>query len=385
VSTPRHSHRRYNPLLDEWVLVSPGRLERPWQGQTERPRPEDLPAYDPECALCPGNKRAKGERNPPYTATFSFENDFPALSPAADPAPAGREALLRSQPESGACRVVCFSPRHDLTIAGMSNREIRAVVDSWAEETGRLAAREGITHVQVFENKGAMMGASNPHPHCQIWATQHLPTGAQRRMGAQRRYHHDNGRDLLGDYLSRERVEGARIVCANDHWAVLVPFWAAWPFETLVIPARVVGHLSQLFSDERDALADILGRLNRRYDNLFGVSFPYSMAWHGQPMDGHSHPYWRLHASYFPPLLRSATVRKFVVGYELAAEAQRDFTPEDAAARLRAALDGAIAGSWLATRGAVDGRARGAAEPPERGPAEPSVRSASEPGNGRSG
>ena len=193
--------------------------------------------------------------------------------------------------------------------------------------------------MQVFENKGAMMGCSNPHPHCQIWATEHLPTSAQRRLGAQRRYLQENGRDLLGDYLSRERVEGERIVCANDHWAVLVPFWAAWPFETLVVPARTVGHLSGLFGDERDALADILGRLNRRYDNLFGVSFPYSMSWHGQPSDGQAHPYWRLHASYFPPLLRSATIRKFVVGYELAAEAQRDFTPEDAAARLRAVAE----------------------------------------------
>ncbi|HEV7501803.1 MAG TPA: galactose-1-phosphate uridylyltransferase, partial [Vicinamibacteria bacterium] len=208
----------------------------------------------------------------------------------------------------------------------------------------------------VFENKGAMLGCSNPHPHCQIWATEHLPTAAQRRLAAQRRYLQENGRDLLGDYLARERIAGERIVCANDHWAVLVPFWAAWPFETLVVPARPVGHLSALFSDERDALADILGKLNRRYDNLFGVSFPYSMSWHGQPTDGQAHPYWRLHACYFPPLLRSATVRKFVVGYELAAEAQRDFTPEDAAARLRSVPDGPVPGR-IAARAAQQHRA----------------------------
>jgi UDPglucose--hexose-1-phosphate uridylyltransferase len=356
LSTGRHSHRRYNPLLDEWVLCSPGRLDRPWQGQTEATGAEELPSYDPDCALCPGNRRAGGERNPDYTGTFSFHNDFPALSATVEEAPVSREPFLRSQPESGLCRVVCFSPRHDLTLAGMGHAEIRGVVDAWAEEVVRLGATAGIGHVQVFENKGAMMGCSNPHPHCQIWATAHLPTGAQRRLTAQRRYLQDNGRDLLGDYLSRERAEGARIVCANDHWAVLVPFWAVWPFETLVIPARTVGHLSALFPDEREALADILGRLNRRYDNLFGVSFPYSMSWHGQPTDGANHPYWRLHASYFPPLLRSATVRKFVVGYELAAEAQRDFTPEDAAARLRSVPDVPVRGR-IAAR-AAEGRSQ---------------------------
>ena len=238
----------------------------------------------------------------------------------------------------------------------MSNGEIRAVVDAWADEVTRLGEQPGIAHVQVFENKGAMMGCSNPHPHCQVWATGHLPTGAQRRQLSLRRYLQENGRDLLGDYLSRERVEGQRIVCANDHWAVLVPFWAAWPFETLLIPARTVGHLSGLFPDERDALADILGRLNRRYDNLFGVSFPYSMSL-ARPALRRREPS-RTGActrSYFPPLLRSATIRKFVVGYELAAEAQRDFTPEDAAARLRSVPDVPVPGRVAAR--AAEGRA----------------------------
>jgi len=337
LSTEERSHRRYNPLLAEWVLCSPGRLDRPWQGQTEPVAEEVLPAYDPDCPLCPGNRRARGERNPTYTRTFAFDNDFPALSPAGNEEPPAASALFGSQPEFGTCRVVCFSPRHDLTLAGMDAAAVRGVVDAWAEEVTRLEGREMVAHVQVFENKGAMMGCSNPHPHCQVWATGHVPTGPSRRLATQRRYFEENGRDLLGDYLAAERADGRRIVCANDHWTAVVPFWAAWPFETLVIPARAAAHLPELASEERDALADLLGRLNRRYDNLFSCSFPYSMAWHGRPSDGLPHPCWRLHASYFPPLLRSAAVRKFVVGYELAAEAQRDFTPEEAADRLRAA------------------------------------------------
>lgn len=303
---------------------------------------EALPAYDPDCPLCPGNRRARGERNPAYTRTFAFDNDFPALSPPAPEGPAAVAPLLRAEPESGTCRVVCFSPRHDLTLAGMETAAIRGVVDAWAEEVSRLGSSAAVAHVQVFENKGAMMGCSNPHPHCQVWATRNVPTGPVRRLAAQRRYFEEKGRDLLGDYLSSEREDGRRIVCANDHWTALVPFWAAWPYETIVIPARPAPHLPDLASEERDALADLLGRLNRRYDNLFACSFPYSMAWHGRPTDGGDHPYWRLHASYFPPLLRSATVRKFVVGYELAAEAQRDITPEEAAARLRAVPESAL-------------------------------------------
>jgi UDPglucose--hexose-1-phosphate uridylyltransferase len=334
---PAGPHRRHNPLLDEWVLCSPHRLERPWQGQVEATPPEERPRYDPSCYLCPGNRRANGATNPPYTSTFAFDNDFPALLPEAPPGAALDDDLLRARPTRGICRVLCFSPRHDLTLTDMDVPGIRAVVDAWADESSRLGALDFIGHVQVFENKGALMGCSNPHPHCQIWATEHAPHIPGRKLTAQRRYFETKGRDLLGDYLERERGEGERLVCANEHWTVVVPFWAVWPFETLVIPSRRVADLGALASEERDALAGILLDLNRRYDGLFGVSFPYSMGWHGRPSDGADHPYARLHAFYFPPLLRSATVRKFLVGYEMSAEPQRDLTPEYAAERLRQA------------------------------------------------
>jgi len=336
MNLPPGAHRRYNPVLDEWVLCSPGRLQRPWQGQVEDAREEDLPRYEPSCYLCPGNLRAGGARNPAYTSTFAFDNDFPALTPAPEQ-PATDDGLLVARTAGGVCRVLCFSPRHDLTLALMSAGEIRPVIDAWAEEYTRLGARDDVAHVQVFENKGEMMGCSNPHPHCQVWATGHVPTLAVRRAVNQRRHFEARGGDLLGDCLDRELADGSRLVCDNPHWVALVPFWAVWPFETLLLPRRRVSDLAALGSEERDALAEILGRLSVRYDNLFRCSFPYSMGWHQRPTDGGSHPYWRLHASYCPPLLRSATVRKFVVGYELAAEAQRDLTPEEAAARLRAA------------------------------------------------
>lgn len=335
------SHRRYNPLLDEWVLVSPSRLTRPWQGQTDVAEAGREPAYDPGCYLCPGNLRANGERNPGYTTTMAFDNDFPALTPPSGDPEGIRDAhpLLRSEPEAGLCRVLCFSPRHDLTLALMDDHGLRNVVDAWAEETTRLLARSGIRHVQIFENKGRVMGCSNPHPHGQIWATEHVPTGAARRRAAQQNHFGTHGRDLLGDYLERELEDGRRVVLRNDHWVVVVPFWAVWPFETMVLPIRRVSQLKDLVPEERNALAHVLGRLNRRYDNLFRCSFPYSMSWHAQPVDGVSAPYWRLHAAFFPPLLRSASVRKFVVGYELSAEPQRDILPEAAAERLRAVSD----------------------------------------------
>jgi UDPglucose--hexose-1-phosphate uridylyltransferase len=338
-------HRRYNPLLDEWVLCSPHRLERPWQGQTEPAEREALASYDPACYLCPGNPRAGGARNPAYTSTFAFDNDFPALRPhVADDArvPAEQRArqdeqteLLVARPESGRCRVLCFSPRHDLTLAEMDVADIHRVVDAWGEEVQRLGSLDSVRYVQVFENKGAMMGCSNPHPHGQIWATASVPSRPERILASQRRYHQAHGSDLLGDYLAREIVLRERLVGENAHWVALVPFWAVWPFETMLLPRRRVADLSSLEAEERDALAEILKQLLVRYDNLFACSFPYTMGWQSRPTDGAEHASCRLHAVFFPPLLRSATIRKFLVGYEMTAEPQRDLTPEQAAACLR--------------------------------------------------
>jgi UDPglucose--hexose-1-phosphate uridylyltransferase len=337
VTAPLKSpHRRYNPLLDEWVLCSPHRLQRPWQGQVEDEAPEARPAYDPSCYLCPGNLRANGERNPRYTSTFAFDNDFAALLPESPIAPANDGGLLVAEPATGHCRVLCFSPRHDVTLAEMEAPAIRPVVDAWALEVKTIGARPAVLYVQVFENKGAMMGCSNPHPHGQVWATSYVPVGPARKLVTQRAYLQRHGRDLLGDYVAKELAAGERIVCRNDQWVALVPFWAVWPFEVMLVPVRRVPDLPSLTGGERDALADLLRRVSVRYDNLFRTSFPYSMGFHGRPTDGEEHPEWRLHAVYFPPLLRSATVRKFLVGFELTAEPQRDLTAEDAAARLRA-------------------------------------------------
>ncbi|GIW00883.1 UDP-glucose--hexose-1-phosphate uridylyltransferase [Roseiflexus sp.] len=340
-----HPHRRYNPLTREWVLVSPHRTKRPWQGQVEQPPPEQRPAYDPNCYLCPGNARANGEVNPPYESTFVFTNDFSALLPDI---PSGEYAssagspddaappLLYARSERGICRVVCFSPRHDLTLAEMDVPDLARVVDVWAQEYEAIGALPFIGYVQIFENRGAMMGASNPHPHGQIWATERMPSLIVREDAAQCDYLAATGRSLLADYLALELEREERIVCANDHFVALVPFWAVWPFETIIISRRHVGALSDLTADERMGLADVLKRLTTRYDNLFQVSFPYSLGFHQRPTDGAPHPAWHLHAHAYPPLLRSATVRKFMVGFELLAEAQRDITPEQAAERLRA-------------------------------------------------
>lgn len=333
-------HRRYNPLLDEWVLCSPHRLERPWQGQIEEPARESRRAYDAGCYLCPGNLRAGGRRNPSYATTFTFDNDYPALLPAGEPtageaASASEAGLLVAEPATGRCRVICFSPRHDLTLAEMSAEEIRPLVATWAEEAEDLARDPGIRYVQIFENKGALMGCSNPHPHCQVWATGHVPTIPARKLQAQRAYHQRHGRDLLGDYLQQELALGERVVFRNADWVALVPFWAVWPFELMLLPLRRVPDLPALTEDERSSLADALRRVSVRYDNLFRTSFPYSMGFHARPCDGEEHPFWRLHGVYFPPLLRSASVRKFLVGFELTAEPQRDLTAEHAAARLR--------------------------------------------------
>ncbi len=329
------SHRRWNPLLDEWVLCSPHRLKRPWQGQVEATPPENRPSYDPKCYLCPGNERAGGVKNPRYETTFVFDNDFPALLPESATGAMNDGGLLVAEAVEGRCRVICFSPRHDLTLAQMSAAEIRPVIDTWASQVEELGRRPEIRYVQVFENKGAMMGCSNPHPHCQVWASGHVPYYPAKKLVTQRSYFEQHGCDLLGAYLEREVAAQERIVCENDHWVALVPFWATWPFETMLVPRRLVRDLPALNAHEREAAADIIRRLCVRYDNLFRTSFPYSMGWHGRPTDGEEHPYWRLHAVYFPPLLRSATVRKFLVGFEMTGEPQRDLTAEQAAARLR--------------------------------------------------
>lgn len=330
-----HPHRRLNPLTGEWVLVSPHRTKRPWQGQTEKLPLEERPAYDPSCYLCPGNVRAGGAVNPAYEHTFVFENDFAALMPLAVEGRVEVAGLLHAEPVRGVCRVLCFSPRHDLTLAEMPAADIRRVVDAWAEQTADLAALPYIGYVQVFENRGAMMGASNPHPHGQIWATERVPNEPAKEAVRQADYFARHGRPLLADYLALEEAAAERIVCANQEWVALVPFWATWPFETMLLPRRPAATLPELDEPARDGLADILKRLITRYDNLFEVSFPYSMGWHQRPCDGREYGGWWLHAHFYPPLLRSATVRKFMVGFEMLGEPQRDIPAEAAAARLR--------------------------------------------------
>jgi UDPglucose--hexose-1-phosphate uridylyltransferase len=329
-------HRRFNPLTREWVLVSPHRTQRPWQGQVEKTAPARQPEYDPECYLCPGNARAGGVRNPNYTATFVFDNDFAALKPDTPLDRFEQSGLLIAESEPGVCRVVCFSPKHSLTIANMEVTDLRTVVDTWVEQYNDLAARPLINYVQIFENRGAMMGASNPHPHCQIWSNHALPNEVAKEQGSQIEWTRDHGTCLLCDYLRLEESAHERIVEENEDWVTLVPFWAVWPFETIVIPRRHMPSIDALTGPERTGLADMLKRTTARYDRLFDVSFPYSMGFHQRPTDGAAHEEWHLHLHFDPPLLRSATVRKFLVGYELLATPQRDITPESAAERLRA-------------------------------------------------
>jgi len=334
-----YPHRRYNPLTREWVLVSPQRLQRPWLGQTETLSERRCPSYDPNCYLCPGNVRAGGKRNPYYKGVYVFDNDFPALLPNVFPKSFNKSALLRAHTERGICRVVCFSPRHDLSLPRLGLPAIRQVIDVWAEQTEELGKLPFIEYVQIFENRGAMMGASNPHPHGQIWATEHLPTEPAKEQVAQSEYLAKYDSCLLCDYLALELSLGERVVCTNEHFVALVPFWAVWPYETMILSRRHVSSLAALDDTERRALADILKRLTTRYDNLFRVPFPYSMGVHQQPTDDKTHPEWHLHLHFYPPLLRSATIRKFMVGYEMLAEPQRDLPPEVSAARLRTLPD----------------------------------------------
>jgi UDPglucose--hexose-1-phosphate uridylyltransferase len=334
-----HPHRRYNPLTGEWILVSPHRTKRPWQGQVEKPPQETRPQYDPNCYLCPGNKRAGDARNPQYDSTFVFTNDFAALLPDTPEAGDSGHPLLRTESTQGTCRVICFSPRHDLTLPEMELTDIRAVIDVWAEQVTELGQR--YRWVQVFENKGAVMGCSNPHPHGQIWVGSSLPNEPAKEERQQRSYFAKHGSPLLLDYAELESERQERIVVEDEQWLVVVPYWALWPFETLLMPRHHVLRLPDLNETERNSLAQILKRLLTKYDNLFEVSFPYSMGWHGAPTGprdagGEDYAHWQLHAHFYPPLLRSATVKKFMVGYEMLAEAQRDLTAEQAAERLRA-------------------------------------------------
>lgn len=329
-----HPHRRYNPLTGAWVLVSPHRAKRPWQGQVEKAEEEKRPQYDPKCYLCPGNTRAGGEQNPAYTGTYAFTNDFAALKET----PAGsfeKNGLLKATSEQGLCRVICFSPRHDLTLPEMELNDIVKVIELWQQEYQELGSRPEINYVQIFENKGAVMGCSNPHPHGQIWAQSTVPDEPAKESEKQAEYYQQHKRSLLANYLTLELKEKERIIIENESFVALVPFWAVWPFETMLISKRHLQHINQLTESEKQDYAKILKELTIIYDNLFEVSFPYSAGIHQAPTDGNEHTHWHFHHHFYPPLLRSATVKKFMVGYEMLGDPQRDITPESSAERLR--------------------------------------------------
>lgn len=328
-------HRRWNPLTGEWVLVSPHRTKRPWQGQVERTARPTEPSYDPECYLCPGNKRAGGHQNPQYTTTFVFENDFAALLPETPEGRFEQDGLLVARTERGLCRVVCFCPDHSLTLSRMTDEQIRPVIDTWVSEYEQLLHLPFVRYVQIFENRGEMMGASNPHPHCQIWASESLPSEIVKERASLNAYRAERHSCVLCEYLALEQKTGERVVLENDSFAVVVPFWAVWPFETLLISKRHVSGIDRLSEPERADLASTLRRIGVRYDNVFSTSFPYTMGFHQRPGGEESEGLWHLHAHYYPPLLRSATVKKFMVGYEMLASPQRDITAEAAAQRLR--------------------------------------------------
>jgi UDPglucose--hexose-1-phosphate uridylyltransferase len=333
----QQSHRRFNPLSNEWVLVSPHRTQRPWQGAVESLLQSQRPQYDPTCYLCPGTARAGGVKNPQYKSTFVFENDFAALK---KDAPLTRvdvqdKGLLVAEGERGVCRVMCFSPRHDLTLSTMSVGEIEEVVRTWIAQFEELSSLDGMTHIQIFENRGEMMGASNPHPHCQIWVTNSVPQQPARELLSQQTYLENHGSCLLCDYLKLEDTEKTRIVCSNEGFISVVPFWAVWPFEILLCSRRHIGALPELSKTEVEGLSVMLKQMISTYDRVFDVPFPYSMGFHQSPTDKSDHPEWHFHAHFYPPLLRSATVRKFMVGFEMLGTPQRDITPESAAERLR--------------------------------------------------
>ena len=331
-------HRRYNPLKDEWVLVSPHRNKRPWQGKSESAPVVNKPAHDPACYLCPGNMRVNGVENPAYTGPYVFTNDFPALLEQQGTggdlsADLPSASLLRAEPVSGTARVICFSEQHNLTLAELPVADTARVVDLWISQTQELGQR--YPWVAIFENKGEIMGCSNPHPHGQVWASNFIPNEIVCEDAALAQYLASTETNLLVEYAALEAKDGARTIVENDDWIAVVPYWATWPFEALLLPKRHVLQLPELSATERASLAEILKSLCTRYDNLFETEFPYSMGWHGAPFTNADNRHWQLHAHFYPPLLRSATVRKFMVGYEMLAEAQRDITAETAAAQLR--------------------------------------------------
>lgn len=334
MSLQKHSHSRRNLLTGDWVLVSPHRTERPWQGQIEKSETAHQLTYDPQCYLCPGNHRANNNANPEYVGPYVFDNDFPALSAESKiDAPAG--PLFHTRTESGRCRVVCYTERHDLRLATMASEDIQTAIRTLAAEFAELDNDDSVGYVQVFENRGGMMGCSNPHPHAQIWATEHLPTELTQEFAQQSAWWEDSGSPLLADYRAAEIKEGSRIVQQNDHFVTMVPYWAVWPFETLIIPRRNFSSFDDMTAEEVIGLADILKSTLSVYDRLFAVPAPYSMGFHPRPSDGKPHPEWIFHGHIYPPLLRSATVRKHLVGFEMLAMPQRDLTPEAAAERLR--------------------------------------------------
>ncbi len=334
-----HPHKRLNPLTGDWILVSPHRSKRPWQGQVEKAVSDQRPGYDPTCYLCPGNERAGGKYNPQYKGTFVFTNDFSALLTDSPYGIVDEGSLFQAKSETGICKVICFSNDHSLTIPEMEVEDIRKVVDVWCNEYADLAGNEMINYVQIFENKGAIMGCSNPHPHGQIWSSSSVPTEPEKESKTQKEYFEKHGNTLLSDYLKAELGKKDRLVVENEHFVALVPYWAIWPFETMIISKRAVQNILQLTDEERTALADIYQKLTIKYDNLFEVSFAYSAGLHQAPTDGDDYPEWHLHMHFYPPLLRSASVKKFMVGYEMLATPQRDITAEQAAQRLRDLLD----------------------------------------------
>ncbi|WP_029292550.1 UDP-glucose--hexose-1-phosphate uridylyltransferase [Chryseobacterium hispalense] len=334
-NSKKHPHRRYNPLLDEWILVSPQRSNRPWQGQTEKTIQEELPAYDSECYLCPGNIRANGEKNPDYQGVYVFDNDFGSLLSEKVEFSDDHPDFFSMKPERGINRVICFSENHRLTLPEMEKEDIKKVVDVWQQQYEELGNKEFINHVQIFENKGQLMGCSNPHPHGQIWAQSSIPTAVIKTQENLRLYFEKTGKSLLEDYLKKELEAGERIVLENESFAALVPFWAIWPYETMIVSKRKAGNILQFSEEEKYALAEIIKDLTTKYDNLFEISFPYSAGIHQSPTDGLEHPEWHFHMHFYPPLLRNAKIRKFMVGYEMLAEAQRDVTPEQSAEILK--------------------------------------------------